>query len=143
MTKNDDLILMRVLFTAGFLFLLLFLSFRAVGNMPDERRANLSAVFGIPFLFPGLSGTVLALFEYFTDFYRYKEQSFYELWTVSLIVCFFTVMLFSASFWIFNRHALGLRLSKYRDMRTVALKTMAIPMFVCGVYAAYRLLSGK
>ncbi len=137
--KTEDALLIKILITAGVFVLLLLAAFIRIGRMENDKKADLAAVFGIPFAFPFSAGSLLAFIEYYTDIYGYRENSFYELYVWCILLCFTTVMLFSASFWIFNRHSLGLRLSKYRDMRSVALKTMIIPLIVVGIYFLMRM----
>ena len=143
LATTQDALLSKVLFTIGAFIGLLFLSFLYIGKIKDDKKANLLAIFGIPFGLPIILGSILSIIEYFTDIYGYKENSFWELYSVTVLICFATVMCFAASFWLFNRYALGLRLSKYRDMRTVALKTMSIPIVVIIVLVAVKVFAGK
>lgn len=143
LATTQDALLSKVLFTIGAFVLLLFFSFLYIGKIEDDKKANLLAIFGIPFGLPIILGTIFSIMEYFTDIYGYKENSFWELYSVTVLICFSTVMLFSASFWVFNRYTLWLRLSKYRDMRSIALKTMLIPIVVILVLVAMKIFSGK
>lgn len=142
-TTAQDTLLSKVLFTIGAFIGLLFFSFLYIVKIEDDKKANLLSIFGIPFGLPIILGTILTVIEYFTDIYGYKENSFWELYLLSVLIGFATVMLFSASFWVFNRYALGLRLSKYRDMRSIALKAMLIPIMVILVLVAVKIFSGK
>lgn len=142
-TTAQEALLSKVLFTIGAFLLLLFFSFLYIGKIEDDKKANLLAIFGIPFGLPIILGTIFSIIEYFTDIYGYKENSFWESYLLSVLIGFATVMLFSASFWVFNRYALGLRLSKYRDMRSIALKTMLIPIVVILLLVAVKIFSGK
>lgn len=141
LTKIEDILVARVLFSIGAFVLLLIACFVYTGKIENEKKANLFAVLGIPFGLPIAIGSFASVLEYYTDIYGYKENSFFELYVISVILCFFTVMGFSASFWIFNRYALDLRLSKYRDMRLIALKTMLIPLIAVAVIIAIKVFS--